>query len=199
MTKINFVLAFAISLLLSACASVPAVAQTACSVLTQQQVLTSLSDNVAPGAITPRTLRDLDCSIVASGGGYVSSSIPSGSAVAVVSATPVDITSVALPTGDWDCQANVGFTFGGSPTLGLTQAWISTVSATSPSVPNGGAFTNFDAANAVAFGTLVTPVGTTRVVSAPSTRVYLSTNVIYSGGSSAVAYGFLGCRQSLAQ
>jgi hypothetical protein len=56
-------------------ASSPAVAQVQCSVLSEAILLTSFSDNIGPGGITPQSLRNFVCSVYGSlggGGGVVS-------------------------------------------------------------------------------------------------------------------------------
>ncbi len=123
-------------------------------------------------------------------GEYVPGTLLVGSAVSLSSNVVADIKSIALTAGDWDVWATIAY--GGSFT-GSTHinAWINTVSATMPTIPNGGAYYN-DSSGTGASGD-VKSVGIMRLSLAAPATAYLSTQVIFSG--TATAYGFIGARR----
>lgn len=108
--------------------------------------------------------------------------IPVGSAVSLTSATAGDLGYIDLPDGTWLVQGNVYFIPAGGTTPSILRAWVSTVSATQPTIPNGGAISalaiTFPAANGQVLTTgaaIITAVGTA--------RVYLGTRCSFSGGT----------------
>lgn len=140
---------------------------------------TATNDNAAAGNI----------------GEYTSSQIASGAAVALVSGTPKDITSLALTAGDWDVWANVGSAPAGTTTTSIIRAWINTASATDPGAPNAGAYVLEQLAIAAGLSQLK-PVGMIRVsVPAGGATVYLSTSMAFAV-STMGAFGFLGARRA---
>lgn len=64
-------------------------------------------------------------------GQIVQSVIASGAAVSLTTNVVANITSISLTAGDWDVWGNISFIPGGA-TLGPTDGWINTVSATVP-------------------------------------------------------------------
>ena len=70
-------------------------------------------------------------------GEYVSSSIASGSAVTLTTATPANITSVSLTAGDWDCAASAVRTFGATTSVTILKSSISTTTAADGSLATG--------------------------------------------------------------
>jgi len=125
-----------------------------------------------------------------SSGYFVSSNIPTGSAVPLTTNTPANITSITLAPGDWEVSANILYN-PASATVTSSIGWISTISATVPSPPNFGALTNIPISLTTTSNGFGGPVGTEHFsLTAPAT-VYLSTQVTFSAGSIA-AYGFIG-------
>lgn len=125
-------------------------------------------------------------------GEYIFSEIVSGAALAFVSGTARDITSIDLSAGDWDAWA----TLSTAPATGATQtsisAWINTVSATDPNPPNFGAYSQVQTALTASAGQSL-PVGQIRLLLAAPTTVYLSATAVFGGAVS--GYGFLGARR----
>jgi hypothetical protein len=127
-------------------------------------------------------------------GEFISSSIPLGSAVAAASTASVNVTSISLTAGDWDVWGNVVSAPTGAVVTTFFQAWLSTVSATPPTFPNSGAYAAAGPNN-TASQILALPTGTMRLSLAATTTVYLSTNLIWTGGTGMAAYGFIGARR----
>src|SRR5262249_14262350 len=63
-------------------------------------------------------------------GEYVSSTIPSGSAVSLTTNTQANVTSIPLTAGDWDIDAVAQFTGNVATTVSSQEAGISTTTAT---------------------------------------------------------------------
>ncbi len=150
----------------------------------------------ATGLITPSTTNGIkgttaaDNANAGSVGEYVSSNIVRGSAIALTSNTPANITSVSLTAGDWDCRGNAAFTNG----AGITQeiGAINTTSAALPTSPAGGAEVRITATIASADDSMW-PAGTVREDISSTTTVFLIGDATFTGSVS--AYGFLGCRR----
>jgi hypothetical protein len=70
-------------------------------------------------------------------GEYIFSTIPSGSAVALTTATPANITSIALTSGDWDIDCQVEFSPGATTSVTQSNASMSLTSATLSTQPGG--------------------------------------------------------------
>jgi len=186
-------------------ASAPLVsAQTGCVQQTQAQLLAALSDNAPPGSITPQVIRNVVCSLASidpagqipgtqtndnalagNVGEYITSTVGSGAALPLTTATPLNVTSVTLSAGDWTCAGNTGFAFGGSTTVSNLQNAIGTISASQMGLSAG--FTT-------GAGQLL-PTGSLRVSVATSTVVNLVAQASF-GVSTGSAYGFLGCRRT---
>lgn len=71
-------------------------------------------------------------------GEIVSSSIAAGSAVPLTTATPANVTSIALTAGDWDVYGSIYFLPDVTTVIGAESGGINTVSATPPTAPAGG-------------------------------------------------------------
>lgn len=131
---------------------------------------TATNDNAASGYI----------------GEYISSTVSVGSAVGLTNIAPANITSISLTAGDWDVSGVICYTGSGTSTVQI--GWISTTSATVPTLPNGGAIGYYVGNN------ISIPVGTTRLSLSGAATVYLSTDVQFSGGTVST-YGFIGARR----
>lgn len=106
-------------------------------------------------------------------GEYISSTVLSGAAVALTTATPATITSIALTAGDWDVWGTIGYIANAATTATIFKAGINSVAATLPTSPGNGA--GFELGLSVgAGGTMpVHPVGTERVSLAAPATIYL--------------------------
>ena len=123
-------------------------------------------------------------------GEYISAS---GSAVVLTSGDAANVASIVLPPGDWDLWGNFVTTPAASTTQSNIQAWLSTVSATDPTPPNQGAYTQHH--GSIGAGLTVTfPVGMMRISIAAQTTVYLSGLVTFAT-STLTAGGFLAARR----
>lgn len=127
-------------------------------------------------------------------GQLVESSIPVGSSVSLSSAAPADVTSISLTAGDWDVWGNIVTNPGSGTTTGLVQAWITTASATIPTLPNGGAYVEIPYPGAPPNQPTATPAGQLRLSLSTTTTVFLSTAVNF-GVSTLSAYGYIGARR----
>ena len=138
---------------------------------------TATNDNAAAGYI----------------GEYVSSTVASGSAVSLTSASAANITSISLTAGDWDVWGNVGFTPSGITLYTSQNAYITTTSVTDPGPPNGGAYaTNNPTGNGGGFNVLSGLY--TRISLSTTTTVYLGAIASWTGGTMK-AYGAIGARR----
>jgi hypothetical protein len=129
------------------------------------------------------------------GGRNINSIVLSGSAVALTTATAANVTSVSLPAGDWTCSGNVNFYPAAGTTVSSIVAWIGTTSATIPTRPNSGAFTELTA-NLVAGGNQTIPAGEITFTIGSTTTVYLEAYTTFAV-STMGAGGFIGCRRAL--
>ena len=129
------------------------------------------------------------------GGRNINSIVLVGSAVALTTATAANVTSVSLPAGDWTCNGNVNFYPAGGTTISSIVGWIGTTSATIPTRPNSGAFTELTA-NLIAGGNQTIPVGQITFTIGSTTTVYLEAYTTF-GVSTMTAGGFIGCRRAL--
>lgn len=156
-------------------------ASAACSAAAGQLPATVTNDNAAAGAL----------------GEYLESQILSGSQVALTTATPVNVTSLSLTAGDWDCAGNVHFA--GSATTVTTDmfVWVSTTSATLPTEPNHGASARLQAGSGLSYTNVGVsmPVGNLRVSIASTTTVFLTAWSQFTT-STEFAYGTLRCRRA---
>jgi len=123
-------------------------------------------------------------------GEYISNSV---TGVALTTGVTANITSFLLTPGDWDLWGNFGTAPAGGASQTLIKAWISTISATDPGAPNGGAYLE----RGITSGEIaaqVASVGMAQLSIASGTTVFLSAAVTYSGGTMS-ATAFLGARR----
>jgi hypothetical protein len=126
-------------------------------------------------------------------GEYISSSVASGSAVSLTNATAADVTSVSLTAGDWDVDGLVAFTLNAATTMTIIAGWVSTTSATQPTLPNAGGM--FLSQNSFTTGVgQAHPTGSIRMSLASTTTVYLGARANFAVNTCA-AYGFIGARR----
>lgn len=127
-------------------------------------------------------------------GEYVSAQVLAGSAVALSSGTSANITSISLTAGDWDVWGTIAFNPAGSTTMSNNGGWVSTTSATAPTIPNNGAYAGqnfpFSAGTSIIF-----PVGKMRISLSGTTTVFLSCFSVFAVSTNA-AYGFIGARRA---
>lgn len=112
-------------------------------------------------------------------GEFISSVIPNASAVALTTSVIANITSISLTAGDWDVYANV-FLSSSAQTMQLAYAWTSTVSAT---IPDASLIGNIQT-NGVSLLAAVGPgIPTLRYSLSTTTTVYLSVDIVFTGGT----------------
>lgn len=115
---------------------------------------------------------------------YQSATVLVAAAVPLTNNVPADVTHLALGAGVYDVSGNVVFPVGNATNF---SAWISTVSAALPTLPNGGAYTGIAmTANLTA---AVLPIGPARLTLTTAEDVYLSVYSSFTGSNS--AYGFI--------
>ena len=129
-------------------------------------------------------------------GEIVESTVLTGSAVALTTATPANVTSIELTAGDWDVWGSVWFSPVTSTSITVEAGAISTTSATLPTSPGGGARFNFIHAavvpgNGALWGW---PIGQTRISVASTTTVYLIAQATFTAAALS-AYGYIGARR----
>lgn len=126
-------------------------------------------------------------------GEYISSNVLVGSAVSLTTNTAANVTSISLTAGDWDVWGTVALSLGASTTMSFIAGWISTTSASFPTVPNNGAMVESSLTFSAGQPQAV-PVGRTRISLSATTTVYLSTFVTFLTSTNA-AFGFIGARR----
>lgn len=127
-------------------------------------------------------------------GEFISSTVLVGSAVALTTATPTNVTSILLTAGDWDVWGSVWFNPAGTTQSTTNIGWISSTSATLPTPPNNGAEHAVTSAITVGAGTYGFPVGMARFSLSGTTTIFLSAYSSFSVSTNA-AYGFIGARR----
>jgi hypothetical protein len=126
-------------------------------------------------------------------GEFISSTVLVGSAVSAAVTTPLNVTSISLTAGDWDVWGTVATNPAASTLQVSITGWISTASATIPTIPNGGAYAQLTTNFAVGDGQVL-PVGKIRISLASTTTVFLSAFLNFNTSTNA-AYGFIGARR----
>ena len=126
-------------------------------------------------------------------GEYISSTVLVGSAVALTTATPANVTSISLTAGDWDVTGTVAFNPAGTTTQTILTGAVSQTSATLPTIPGSGAYASLGLTFTVGVGSVL-PLSTTRVSLAGTTTVYLVAQATFAV-STMGAFGFLGARR----
>lgn len=126
-------------------------------------------------------------------GELLESSIATGSAVSLVTATAKNVTSISLTAGDWDVFGNIGFVPAGGTTISQINGGISLNSNTLPTAPNGGAQFQLQT-TFTAGGAQLVPVGMMRISISITTTVYLVVQSTF-GVSTMAAYGYIGARR----
>lgn len=127
-------------------------------------------------------------------GEYVTSTVATGSSVALTTATTANVTSISLTAGDWDVRGAVDFTFGATTSVTNLTGGISQTSATL-----GGQDSFFDFATPAIIPTAakdsVFPCPTTRISLAATTTIYLVAQGTFTA-STLKAYGTLSARRA---
>jgi len=125
-------------------------------------------------------------------GELIESSVASGAAVSMTTSTPANITSISLTAGDWDVWGNVWITLNGGTTTTQLIGAISTTSATLPTAPGSGAYTQLNT------GTVGQPwgwpAGQRRISISGTTAIYLVGQASFSGSTLSM-YGYIGARR----
>lgn len=127
-------------------------------------------------------------------GQYISSTVLSGAAVVLTTATPANVTSISLTGGDWDVWGTVGFVANAATTATIFEGGISQTSATLPTPPGSGAYSQFGLSVAAAGLMPVFPIGSVRVPLAATTTVYLVAQSTFAVNAMS-AYGFIAARR----
>jgi hypothetical protein len=111
-------------------------------------------------------------------------------AVSLTSTVLANITSISLTAGDWDVVGSLAYQAAGTTTTTVTQAGISTTSATLPALPLYSAYAFSLAANAALFYA----VPTQRISIASTTTVFLVSSANFAV-STATATGYIMARR----
>jgi hypothetical protein len=139
---------------------------------------TTTNDNAATGQV----------------GEYVTASVALGSAVALTTATPANVTSISLTAGDWDVSCQAAFNPAGTTNITQLIAGISTVSATIQTVASGGGQHQYPSAGTVLPNIITVGNIPTRLSLAATTTVYF----VVSGSftvSTLSAFGIIRARR----
>jgi hypothetical protein len=118
-----------------------------------------------------------------------------GSAVALTTATPANVTTLSLTAGDLDVWANIVFVPAGTTSITILKGGIGTATATLPTAPAKGGYAEY-----------VSPAFVPTAAGAPSlhfqsytlltatTTIYLVTSATFTV-STLSAYGYIGARR----
>ena len=124
-------------------------------------------------------------------GEFISSSVASG--ITMSNSVIKDITTISLTAGDWDVWGSIVTVPAGTTTTSRIIGWVNTTSASGPTPPNGGAYS--DISTAVSAGQIsVAPVGKMRLSLSGTTTVYLTADIFFAV-STLTAGGFIGARR----
>lgn len=139
---------------------------------------------IADALVTTNNLSDLANVATARAnlgiGTYLEATLASGSAISLTSATAADVVYVDLTVGTWAVDGAVGFLPGGATVTGSLSAYITTVSATAPARPNGGAIQTIAASYANGANQSLASGRRIITVASGTTRVYLGARAIFS-------------------
>lgn len=127
-------------------------------------------------------------------GEYISSSISSGSAIALTTTVAANVTSISLTAGDWDVSITGMFTGGSTTTVNYLRGSISTTSATINGVPGSLAVSSHQAGTAFNVGQTPTVCTNTRLSLASTTTVFLVCDASFAT-STCSAFGIIQARR----
>lgn len=115
--------------------------------------------------------------------------------VSLTTGVALGLTSITLTAGDWDVSATIGFTANPATTATGFEGGISLINNSLPTPPATGAY--FAITSAVGAGGImpVLPTGTTRILLAATTLVYLIALANFSVNSM-TGYGFIRARRA---
>ena len=140
-------------------------------------------------------------------GEFKSVTVLVGQAVAAVSGSTIDVSSIVLLPGDWEVQGQIwvaaspgsgvrsGEPLGSINVTGIS-SWVSSTSATKPTVPVGSMQSLIGIQIATTSANLpVVPSGRVRFNVAVSTTVYLSGILTFTGAGPLGLYGYIEARR----
>lgn len=159
---------------------------------------TPLSINATTGVIAlaggnlPATATN-DSASAGNVGEIMTSSVASGSPVALTSTVAANVTSISLTAGDWDCTGTIFFIDGGTTTFSLIDADINATTATLATQPGTGARVTMEDLGQVAPHPSVA-LGPARFSLASSGSAFLVIRVTFAVSTTG-AYGFERCRR----
>lgn len=151
----------------------------------------------SPQIFTPSIVGVTNASNATAGnvGEYVSSQVLVGSAVSLTTGVDTNITSISLTAGDWDVWGAISTSVGATTEVTQLIGWISTTSATLPTLPNEGAIYVINWENTQHTGLNDhAPVGQKRISISSTTTVYLSGRMVFTVSTASI-YGFIGARR----
>jgi hypothetical protein len=147
-----------------------------------------------PGPNVAKVLGVTDGSNATAGdvGEYISSVIPLGAAVSLLTATSKNITSITLGAGDWDVRGAVFFLPNGTTTISKLRAGMSTTTGNLPNGPEAYYETNAT----LSVGLLETAaIGSIRFSNPGGVTAYYLVAEATFGVSTMNAYGFIAARR----
>jgi hypothetical protein len=133
------------------------------------------------------------CALPANGE-YSSSTVASGAAVALTTATPANVTSLSLTAGTWDISGTVSFTPAVTTSITNLQGGVNSTSATLPGAITGGQFGHFQTATVPGAVNPAYSTGTRRLILTVTTTVYLVAQAAFTV-STCGAFGILAARR----
>jgi hypothetical protein len=138
---------------------------------------TATNDNAAAGKV----------------GEIITATVAQGSAVTLTTATPANITSVALTAGDWDCNAVAGRTFGATTSLTIMKTSLNTTTAADGTIATGTMVQQSTPAQVPVTDT-TQQIGLVRFSLSAGASVFLVADDTFTISTNK-GYGFLRCRR----
>lgn len=135
-----------------------------------------------------------DSATAGNNGEYVSSTIASGSAVALTTATPANITSISLTAGDWDVWVNARFTGGATTTVSRIITSFGTTTAALDATPGRIGTQFYNGAVVFNVATVDLSAGPARISLSGTTTLFLVCQAEF-GVSTCSAYGIIQARR----
>lgn len=135
------------------------------------------TNNIVAGLVGTGTATN-DSASPGNVGEYVTATVAVGSAVALTTATPANVTSISLTAGDWLVSGNINFAFGATTNMTQLNSSISLTTNVLGTQAGGSGLgtdptTTWSQAAAVPVNTIGVDCGPVRVTLAATTTVYL--------------------------
>lgn len=144
--------------------------------ITTPTIATSLTFSPTTGGIVGTTTNNNTAA--GNVGEVISSNLPAGSATALTTATPKNVTSISLTAGDWNVYGNIFFI----PSVGASD-FSAVINTTSATFPDTSLYTQMSAATDIFTASNGLNAPALRISVAGTTTVYLVALAIFGAGT----------------